>query len=459
MDGEDSILSPSYDHSRPESYFRQCFDVIEEIGQGSYARVFKVRSKDDGRIYAVKETKEPNKGRGDRERKLAEVKTVQQLKESPYCIRYYNAWEEKNILYIQTEYCERGSLKKYCQRLGEGIREPVLWEILTDICLGLHHMHLRNIVHMDIKPDNVFMTGSMSVKMGDFGLAGRAGDSSHFQEGDPAYLPPEVFSAKSFDKRADIYSFGMTILYVGCDYEFPSRGNDWRKIREGDVPGMLFSTLSDEMAELIKRMIDPDPSKRPTTADILAHPRVAFILRSRRKNRIFKYVGGFLGAMFASVFAYITLILSIIHAFFSKLFSPPKPIPPPIHINEPDAEPEPIESDEGERGSPVLKQFSSEAQPIQQSTAIKQQGSSSASQQQQSPGYDSSSDIGSPSSSSSPTLSRAIDFRPESKRTASSTVRRRLEGARADTVAEERGVTTPKNLSSIFDDVADTQSS
>ena len=107
-------LSKLYDENNKELFFKQCFDIKDRIGSGSFADVFKVVSKDDGQPYAIKVTRDKFRGDKDRKRKLHEVLKHETLPEHPHLVRFYRAWEERQRLFIQTELCLM-SLSEYAE--------------------------------------------------------------------------------------------------------------------------------------------------------------------------------------------------------------------------------------------------------------------------------------------------------------------------------------------------------
>eukprot|EP00050_Salpingoeca_kvevrii_P022562 m.128164 g.128164 ORF g.128164 m.128164 type:complete len:276 (-) comp9743_c6_seq1:198-1025(-) len=139
--------------------------------------------------------------------------------------------------------------------------------------LGLQVLHSNNILHLDIKPANIFLTREHSLKIGDFGLAVVEGARA-VDEGDPVFMAPELLN-DDFGKPADIFSAGLTILDMGCDYELPARGAEFRTIRSGVIPDFLFEDLSSTMEGLIREMMHPNPQARPTVEDLLRHPMIA----------------------------------------------------------------------------------------------------------------------------------------------------------------------------------------
>lgn len=98
--------SPLYSAQIHKSYFDQCFEVLEKLGQGSFGEVFKVRSREDGKLYAVKKSRQRFRGKLDRRQKLTEVEKHERLPPHPNCVRFHRAWEERQCLYIQTELCD-----------------------------------------------------------------------------------------------------------------------------------------------------------------------------------------------------------------------------------------------------------------------------------------------------------------------------------------------------------------
>jgi hypothetical protein len=91
-----------------ENYLTKTFEVLEKIGSGSFADVFKVSERTTGHLFAVKKTRQPFVGFKDRLMKLAEVQKLGLLGDHPHCVRLFDAWEQNGHLYMQTELCEQG---------------------------------------------------------------------------------------------------------------------------------------------------------------------------------------------------------------------------------------------------------------------------------------------------------------------------------------------------------------
>lgn len=82
-------------------------------------------------------------------------------------MQFYKAWEENGYLYIQTELCEC-NLNEYLEH--NELSEKMVWDFLADLLSAIKHLHDRDLIHLDIKPENIFLTKDGIFKLGDFGL-------------------------------------------------------------------------------------------------------------------------------------------------------------------------------------------------------------------------------------------------------------------------------------------------
>ena len=249
------LRSPFYNPEKLEPFLTQCYDCLNKIGMGSFSEVFMARSKDDGKFYAVKRLNQ-FASQPDRRRKLEEVKRCQMFSPHPNLVRFYDAWEEKNRLYIMTELCEM-SMRDLTEKI-HSISEPVIWNYFYDLVLGLKHLHDNNLVHLDVKPANIFLSKEGTCKLGDFGLMidlsllGDPASCDDVEEGDGCYLAPEVLTSNVITKAADIFSLGITMLEVATDLELPAHGDEWKELRDGIFPEEFVSKLSPELFSVIR---------------------------------------------------------------------------------------------------------------------------------------------------------------------------------------------------------------
>lgn len=224
-----------------ESYFEQCFEVVDRIGEGSFGEVFKVRSKEDGQLYAVKKSLELYRGETSRQEKLEEVKRYEQFSQHDNCITLHKAWEQNDLLYMQLELC-KCNLETYVMQANGLLSENEVWNILVDLLLALKALHDQNLIHLDIKLENIMISEDNVCKLGDFGLVAdlRAPNLRNSSEGDCRYIAPETLD-HIFTKAADIFSLGITILELASKCELPKNGYLWHTLRSGILPDNFLS--------------------------------------------------------------------------------------------------------------------------------------------------------------------------------------------------------------------------
>ena len=251
------------------------------LGSGFFGDVFKVRSKEDGKLYAIKKSRERFKGSSDRKQKLQEVAKHEHLPEHPNLVRFYKAWEEHQRLYIQIELCEC-SLSMFAD-LNHDIPEKEVWNFLIDMLQAVNHLHSNQYLHLDIKPENIFISRDGIYKLGDFGLVVDLRKKSSIDplEGDPKYLAKETIQG-IFTESADIFSLGITTLELACDLDLPSGGDIWHLLRSNNnIPDSCFKNISPELKYIIKKMMNSDYLKRPSASELLNYP----IIKKLRKKR------------------------------------------------------------------------------------------------------------------------------------------------------------------------------
>ncbi|CAB9520720.1 associated tyrosine- and threonine-specific cdc2-inhibitory kinase [Seminavis robusta] len=313
--------------------FETDFEVHGILGKGAFADVYKVRSKFDGKLYAVKRNRRHFRGKRDRELALAEVRSMQRLQQhanSPqeqekiikslhYLLFFYRAWQEDGHFFCQTELCCRDTCRELmdCMSIhwahtknkypslqrhlptpvgvvaggpfdvgGRLIPNMTVWKICHDICAGLSHIHSRGIVHNDIKPSNIFFVahhklGSLC-KIGDLGMAAEIGTSEDGQEGDQMYMPPELLNSAVKQTSADIFSLGLTLyeMAAGLGFDLPKQGPRWHELRNGSHLPELPPSRDPALSGLIQQMISPTSAQRPVADTILKHDKVSLAGRS-----------------------------------------------------------------------------------------------------------------------------------------------------------------------------------
>nr|XP_046249361.1 wee1-like protein kinase 2 isoform X2 [Scatophagus argus] len=288
--------------SRYESEFLE----LECIGVGEFGAVYKCVKRLDGCLYAIKRSRRPLAGSANEQLALKEVYAHAVLGHHPHVVRYYSAWAEDDHMIIQNEYCDGGSLndaiiKKDVQ--GELFSEAELKDLLLQVSMGLKYIHSSGLVHLDVKPSNIFICqrpstsaagegeseededGSISAgiiyKIGDLGHV-TSTNSPQVEEGDSRFLASEVLHEDYSNlPKADIFALGLTVLLAAGAPPLPPNGDEWHSLREGHLP-KLPRELSPPFRGLLQLLLDPDLKKRPSARELCKHT----ILREERTGRL-----------------------------------------------------------------------------------------------------------------------------------------------------------------------------
>jgi len=307
------LHSAAYSPDNKTSYFEQAFAIEKEIGNGYFGTVYRVRSKDDNQLYAVKIANEKYRGPSDRARKLEEVRKHQFLPPHTNLVRFHNSWEEKGRLYQQFELCAT-TLAELAEKQDQ-IPQADIWSYLVDLLQAVQHLHDHDHIHMDIKPENIFIGMDGICKLGDFGLMlDLAAAEMNGMEGDPKYLAPEVLQGR-FTKACDVFSLGVTILELACDLDLPRGGDLWHSLRKVGPDPSCTLHLQPELRRVIQLMMTRDEDRRPSVSKVLGLPPVQAAVRRRaRQLKVAK-----LYACVAAVFALLVPVISIPVMFLLQL--------------------------------------------------------------------------------------------------------------------------------------------
>lgn len=295
-DGEEEVQPPSKRITMMESNmmsrYASEFLELEKIGCGEFGAVFKCVKRLDGCIYAIKRSKKPLAGSVDEQNALREVYAHAVLGENPHVVRYYSAWAEDDHMLIQNEYCIGGTLSDVITenyRQLSYLSELQLKDLMLQVAGGLKYIHSTSLVHMDIKPSNIFisrksvpscdyceneeddLTTSVVYKIGDLGHVTRT-NNPQVEKGDSRYLANEVLQEDYSNlTKADIFALALTVISASGAEPLPANGDKWHEIRQGKLPS-IPQVLSQEFLSLLKLMIHPDPSRRPSASDLIKCP-------------------------------------------------------------------------------------------------------------------------------------------------------------------------------------------
>ncbi|KAG7672546.1 hypothetical protein Ndes2526B_g08935 [Nannochloris sp. 'desiccata'] len=248
------------------------FEFLGLIGKTKVSEVFRVRHRQTKEIFAVKRSRRGFRTKLQRERCLREIKAVSALPAHPNIVGQYRAWQEGGHFYIQMDYCEGGSLNQilYPAAGPSPLSTEQLWAVAIQVASGLDFLHSHDVLHLDIKPENVYRNldndGDPGPwRIGDFGLA-VAKESKDWDEGDGDYVAPELLkNCEQPTPAADVFSLGATLYECATGEKLP------RKESAADAAEVELPGRPESFVLMIRAMLLTEPTERPLAEQIVAY--------------------------------------------------------------------------------------------------------------------------------------------------------------------------------------------
>jgi eukaryotic-like serine/threonine-protein kinase len=260
----------------PTSFVDGRYQVKKFLGEGGKKKVYLAYDTVLDRDVAFALIKIEKLDDASRMRISREAKAMGKLGDHPNVITIYDFGQEGEQPYVVLPLMPGGDVEGLIEKAPEH-RLPIeqATKIVREVCKGLEHAHAKGIIHRDIKPGNVWLSGDGTAKVGDFGLALAVDVSRLTGEGMMVgtyyYMPPEQALGGEVTPRADLYSLGA-MLYEMVTGRPPFMGDDTVAIIGQHInippvsPNWHRPDLPPPLAALIMRLLEKDPQKRPATA-------------------------------------------------------------------------------------------------------------------------------------------------------------------------------------------------
>jgi len=248
---------------------------VKLLGEGSYGKAYLVKCLSDESYCVIKQLDISNMGEKEKKETYNEAKVLKSLNH-PNIVHFREVYKTKRgKLCIVMDFADGGDLEaKIKGQHGRYFSEAQILDWFTQICLGLKHVHDRKILHRDIKAQNIFLTKTNIVKLGDFGIAKVLTGTQELAMtviGTPYYLSPELIDGKPYNFKSDIWALGV-LLYQLCTLKQPFDANGFpmlaRKITKGRF-APIPATFSKDLKDLVHSLLCVNPLDRPSINAIL----------------------------------------------------------------------------------------------------------------------------------------------------------------------------------------------
>ncbi|KAG9264258.1 serine/threonine-protein kinase 17A-like [Astyanax mexicanus] len=264
--------------------FTNYYDLVgRELGRGKFAVVKKCVEKATGKEYAAKFLRKRRKGKSCREDIMNEIAVLESAKANQYVVGLHEVYETSNEIILVLECAAGGEIFDQCVGdSDEAFTEKDVIRLARQILTGVAFLHKKNVVHLDLKPQNILLTCTQplgDIRIVDFGLSRHVNSTSEVREivGTPEYVAPEILDYEKISTATDMWSIGV-LTYVMLTGESPFLGNDnqetYLNISQVNVDYSqdVFHGISSLAVDFIKSLLHKNPADRATAEQCLQHP-------------------------------------------------------------------------------------------------------------------------------------------------------------------------------------------
>ncbi|XP_029004556.1 STE20-like kinase b isoform X1 [Betta splendens] len=267
-----------YEHVRRDENPEEIWEMIGELGDGAFGKVFKAQNKQTGVLAAAKVI--DTKTEEELEDYMVEIDILASC-DHQNIVKLLDAFYYESKLWILIEFCAGGAVDAVMLELERALTEPQIRVVCKQTLQALIYLHDNKIIHRDLKAGNILLTLDGDVKLADFGVSAKNTKTLQRRDsfiGTPYWMAPEVVMCETskdrpYDYKADIWSLGVTLIEL-AQVEPPNHEmNPMRvllKIAKSDPPTLMQpSRWSPEFSDFLKRCLDKNVDNRWSAAQLL----------------------------------------------------------------------------------------------------------------------------------------------------------------------------------------------
>ncbi|XP_001361988.4 serine/threonine-protein kinase 10 isoform X3 [Drosophila pseudoobscura] len=269
-----------YNNIKMDSDPAEFWEMVGELGDGAFGKVYKAQHKEHRRFAAAKMcTLEDEENLSDH---MVEIDILSEIKH-PNIVELYEAFSLEDKLWMLIEYCDGGALDSIMVELEKPLTEPQIAYVCKHMTEGLTFLHKNKVIHRDLKAGNVLLTMEGGVKLADFGVSAKNKHTMQKHDtfiGTPYWMAPELVLCETFrdnpyDHKVDIWSLGITLIELAQMEPPNSEMSPMRvllKIQKSEPPKLEQpSRWSKEFNDFLKKSLVKDPQLRPTSDVLVQH--------------------------------------------------------------------------------------------------------------------------------------------------------------------------------------------
>ncbi|XP_018424567.1 PREDICTED: STE20-like serine/threonine-protein kinase [Nanorana parkeri] len=275
-----------YEHVKRDQNPEEFWEIIGELGDGAFGKVYKAQNKETGILAAAKVI--DTKSEDELEDYMVEIDILASC-DHPNIVQLLDAFYFENNLWILIEFCAGGAVDAVMLELERPLTEPQIRVVCKQTLQALVYLHEAKIIHRDLKAGNILLNIDGDVKLADFGVSAKNTRTLQRRDsfiGTPYWMAPEVVMCetskdKPYDFKADVWSLGVTLIEM-AQIEPPHHElNPMRvllKIAKSEPPTLAQpSRWSRDFSDFLRKCLDKNVDNRWTTAQLLQHPFVSVV--------------------------------------------------------------------------------------------------------------------------------------------------------------------------------------